>query len=87
MLLTNPLELITKTVILNSLVGGYTTPDGALEGNLHACMELIIHILYGYLYCFLTIHEMARLIESDELPQKNRVLTTGVGAVIIIMSA
>ena len=33
MLLTNSLELDTEIVTLNSLVGGYTTPGGALEGN------------------------------------------------------
>ena len=53
----------------------------------------MIHIMYYnfiiFTLCvilFLTIHEMARLIESDELPQKNRVLTTGVGAVVISIS-
>ena len=41
----------------------------------------ISNILYEY---FLTIHERARVIESDELAQKNRVSTTGMGGTINI---
>ena len=43
-----------------------------------------IHIWDIWLFIFLTVPEKARVIESDELAQKNRVSTTGVGAITIV---
>ena len=37
-----------------------------------------------WLFIFLTIHERTRVIESDELAQKNRVSTMGVGAIVMV---
>ena len=34
---------------------------------------------------FLTVHEKARVIESDELAQNNRASTTGIGAVVMVI--
>ena len=49
----------------------------------------MIHIINYYshplwLFIFLTIRERTRVIESDELAQKNRVSTMGVGAVVMV---
>ena len=49
----------------------------------------MIHIINYYshplwLFIFLTIRERTTVIESDELAQKNRVSTMGVGAVVMV---